>query len=464
MSRLRRNGQITLCLLLSCRTLWSAPSPSAEALPPPSNPSTTLSAPSGLAYPGATGNSAATPSTIALPAQSATSSTGTSSPNTGNGPGIDASNLHKFWTISVDLRETYDDNVNTTNTNPTTALETTISPSLLVDFPMENTEFSAAETFGGTYYTDTGGTGNNFQYSEEFVAQFKHDFSDRFSLSASDQFIDSTEPNLFGTSGVPYRDGRNITNAFTSGLSAQWTPVVGTQTTYANNLVRYDDAALAQTQNYLENTATQVVSFSVLPKISFNCGGIFDESSFDQQNRGYTSYTGFVGPTWQVLPNVSISLRGGGSYTLSEQTQSDGQNSNVSQIAPYGDISGTWQIGKRSSLTADYSHEVTPSDFQGASGQESDRISANFKYAVTPQISTYLQATYTYSDVSGSLLNTQQSPSYTETVYEVDAGAAYNFVKYFSLTLDITESGVSSEISDLSYTRDQVSFGVRGTY
>jgi hypothetical protein len=435
-----------------------------DTSPPPPSPavaSPTYSAPPGTIAPSDVGNSAATPSTAALPAQPAgTTSTGTS----GNGPGIDASNLHKFWTISVDLRETYDDNVNTTNNNRVTALETSILPSILVDFPMENTEFSASNTFGGTYYTDTGGTGNNLQYSEQFVAQFRHDFSGRFSLTASEQFIDSTEPDLFGTTGTPYRDGRNITNAFNSGLNAQWTPVIGTQTTYANNVVRYDDPNLALIQNNLENTATQSVSFSLVPKISLNCGGIYDSVGYDTVNRGYTSYSGFVGTTWQALPNITATIRGGGSYTESKQTETNGQTATLSQVAPYADVSASWQIGERSSLSGDYSHEVTPSDYVGANGQESDRVSANFSYAVTPQISTHLQLVYTYSDVSGSLVNTQGAPSYTETVYDVDAGAAYNFVKYFSLTFDVTESGVSSEIAALSYTRDQVSFGVRGTY
>ena len=427
-------------------------------LPPP-NPalaSPTLSPLPGTVGPSDVGNSSSTPSMMALPVQPANSSS--------NGPGIDASDQHKFYTFSVDLRETYDDNVNTASSNPQSALETTISPSVLVNFPMENTQFSASYTFGATYYSNTGGTGSNVQYSNQFIAQLKHDFSERFSLNASDEVLDSTEPNLFGTTGTPYRNGQNISNAFSSGLSAQWTPLVGAQTTYANTIVRYSDGAVATGQDSMENTASQSVSFSLVPKISVNFGGVFDTITYDDVSRGYTSYSVFVGSTWQALPNVTASLRGGGSYTETQQTAFNGQTSNVGSLSPYVDLSASWQIGERSSLSGDYSHEVTPSDQVGANGQESDRISANFNYAVSPLLSTHLQLVYTYSDISGGLINSSSLQSYDETDYAVDAGAAYNFVKYFSLNLDITESGVSSQLPDRNYSRSQLSVGVRGTY
>ncbi len=434
--------------------------PAATSPIPPQNPAflaPPISPAPGVA-PSEIGNNAATPAMLALPANTGTTTGGS------NGPGIDANNLHKFWTISVGLRETYDDNVNTSNTNKATSLETSLSPSILVNFPMENTTFTAAYTFSGTYYSQTGGTGSNLQYSNQFSAQLNHDFSERFSVNASDGFIDSTEPNIFGTTGTPYRDGENISNAFGAGFNAQWTPLIGSQTTYSNTYVDYLDSAVATGQNSLENTASQTVSFTVVPKISVNFGGIYDTIHYDQITRGYTTYTGFVGGSWTVLPNISASLRGGGSYTTSKQLNTAGQYVDVSQVSPYVDLSGSWQIGERSSLTGDYSHEITPNDYVGANGQQSDRVSANFSYQVSPQLSTHLQLSYTYSDTSGALFATQGQQSYTESVYGLDVGAAYNFVKYFSLTLDIYESGVSSQISAFDYSRDQVSLGVRGTY
>lgn len=432
-------------------------STTAATPPPPTtapSPAATPVAPAGTISPNDLGNNVATPSMMALPVQPA--NTG------GNGPLVDMSNAHKFYTISVALRETYDDNVNTAQTGKITSFETNISPSILVDFPQENNDFSAVYTFGATYYSDSGGTGSDVQYTHQFNAQLRHDFSTRFTLSASDAFRDSTEPNLFGTTGTPYRNGENMSNAFSTGFSAQWTPTWATQTTYANTLVHYVDDVISHDQDNMENTASQTFIAALVPKVSATFGGIFDTVSYDHVSRGYTSYTGFVGTNWQALPNVSLNLRVGGSLTQTDSV--DGGQSSGLQASPYVDMSGSWQIGKRSSLTGDYSHEVTPTDQIGANGQESDRVSVNFSYDVTERLNTHLQLVYTYSTISGGFISSSGLQSYNETDYAVDAGASYNFVKYLNLTLDILESGVSSEISGRDYSRSQVTLGVRGTY
>ncbi len=454
-------GLITLCLLLSCRLAMGAdPSQSTNPSPPPPNPA--LNSP-GSPFPGALGptdigTSGSTPAMMALPA-----STG---PGTGNEPVIDASNYRKFYTISAELRETYDTNVNTTAGNPQPSFESSISPSILVDFPRENSELSARYTFGLTQYSQSDQSGGgSIQLSHTFVAQLRHDFSERFSLNASEQFLDSTEPNLFGTTGTLYRDGENISNAFTTGLSAQWTPLFGTQTTYTNTIVRYTEQQFAEDQDSMENTGSQSFSFSFLPKISLNFGGIADNITYDSVSRGYTSLTGFVGATWTALPSVTVSARGGGSYTETKQTLGVGQAStDATSIAPYADVSGSWQIGERSSLTGDYSHEVTPTDQTGANGQQADRVSANFTYSINSNLSAHLQGIYTYSVISSNLINSSTLSAYNESDYALDTGINYGFDKYFSVNFDITLSGVSSEIADRDYSRQEFSVGLRGTY
>ena len=407
------------------------------------------------------GNTSSTPALLALPAVQSNGPT-----NSQVSAPMDASNQHKFYTFSVGLRETYDDNVATSSSNKQSALETAISPSVVVNFPMENTQFSAAYNFNATYYTQTGGTGNNLQYTHQFNAALTHDFSERFSLNLSDNLIDSPEPNLYGTTGTPYRDGQNVSNAFAGGLSAQWTPLFGTSTTYANTIVRYlNNPSVAADQDSMENTASQTFSFTVVPTFSVNFGGIFDTIDYDQNPRGYTSLTSFIGGTWETLPNLSLSLRVGGSYTETDQLLADGSTASATQASPYVDLSGTWKIGERSTLSADYSHETTPSDDAGSNAQESDRVSANFNYQINPLVSTHFQLSYTYSDVSGAdIFLTSSLNSYTETVYAADLGATYNFIKYFSVSLDISESGVSSELPGLDYNREELSVGVRGTY
>jgi hypothetical protein len=395
--------------------------------------------------------SPATPAMMALPA------------DTGS-PGGDASTHRKFYTFTASLRETYDDNVNTSNVNPQSSLETELSPSVLVDFPMENSDFSARYTFDITYYSNsaavnggsTGSSSGSLQYTQEFIAQYTHSFSDRFNLALADQFRNYTEPSIFENTGTAYNNGAYDANIFNGTLTAQWTPLLGTTTTYSNTVVKYDNAAVAVEQNSMENTGSQNFSFAVLPKISAGFGGIGDNITYDTADRGYTSYTGFLGAQWQALPSVSVTGRGGGSYTETVQNQG--------LFSPYGALSLSWGLGARSALSFDYAHEVTPSDQVGANGQTSDRFSGNLRYDITTSLSSHLQGTYTNATISQQLAVAGVGSSYNEGEYALDTGLTYHWNRYLDFDCGITLSGVTMETNGGDYSREQAYLGVRGTY
>jgi hypothetical protein len=445
-------GLITLCLLLSCR-LSVAVDPGSYGNP--ANPASL--------GPANTGTPGGPPAMVALPANTV--------PVAG-----DASSTRKFYTITAALRETYDDNVNTTNTNQQAAFETMLSPSILVDFPREDGDFSARYTFDITYYGDVGGnnggsgtnntttTNNNnnnikngsFQYDHEFVAQYAHTFSSRFNFNVAEQFRYFYEPSLFENTGTLYQSGNYVSNILNGTVNAQWTPLFGTTTTYSNTVIRYDDANVALTQNSIENTGSQLFNFAVLPKVNAGFGGIVDDISYESAQRGYISYTAFIGGQWQILPSMSASARGGGSYTEPVDAKAT--------ISPYAAVSFDWSLGARSELTFSYAHEVTPTDQIGASGQTSDRFTALFRYDITSSISAHLQGTFTRSDISQSLITSAALSSYSENDYALDTGLTYHYNSYLSFETGILLSGVSSELDVRNYSRDEAYVGVRGTY
>ena len=386
--------------------------------------------------------------------------------------GGDASSTRKFYTITAALRETYDDNVNTANTNPQASFETMLSPSILIDFPREDGDFSARYTFDITYYdmeSDNGGGGTNtnsnnnnnikngsIEYTHEFVAQYSHSFSNRFNFNVAEQFRYFTEPSILESTGTLYRSGNYVTNILNGTVNAQWTPVFGTTSTYSNTVVRYDDANVALAQNSIENTGSQLFNFAILPKVNGGFGGIVDDITYDSAQRGYISYTAFTGAQWQVLPSMSVVARGGASYTEPVAAKA--------AISPYAAASFNWSLGARSELTFNYAHEVTPTDQIGASGQTSDRFSSNFKYDITTSISAHLQGIFTRSDISQSLITSTALSSYNENDYALDTGLTYRYNSYLSFDTGILLSGVSSELDARSYTRNEAYVGVRGTY
>jgi len=414
---------------------------------------------------GSTNPSAATATDLSAPAPPAAmalpADTGTTSSTTPDG-----STTRKFYTLSASLREIYDDNINTTNTNPQSSLETDISPSVLVDFPMSDSEFTGRYTFDLTAYSHApssvsngGGSSNGsaVQYTHEFTAQYIHAFSDRFNLNVAEDFRYFIQPSILQSTGTNYQNGPYVANTLNGTATAQWTPLFGTTTTYANTLVRYDDANVAAQQDSLENTGSQTFSFAILPKISVSVGGIGDNITYDTADRGYTSYTAFLGGQWQALPSLSFTGRGGGTYIEPQQ--------GIASFAPYAALTVNWTLGERSELSFDYAHEITPTDQVGANGQTSDRMDAGFRYDITANLSSHLQGIFTSADISSSLSTTGNSASYTQNSYALDTGLTYHYNNYLDFDCGITLSGVSSsQDASADYTRDQAYLGIRGTY
>jgi len=360
----------------------------------------------------------------------------------------------KYFTITATLRETYDDNIFTAKTGKVSSLETDLAPSILVDVPTDGGDFSARYTFDVTYYNERSGGSLDMQH--EFLAQYRHSFSDRFGFNVAEDFRYFTEPSLLDSIGTNFRNGAYIANTINSSVSAQWTPLFSTLTTYANTIVKYEDGAIATEQDNMENTGTQSFSFAVLPKINLVVGGIVDNITYDDIQRGYTSYTGDGGLDWQALPSLTMGGRVGGTITDTDQSGSS--------VTPYASFTLGWQLGARSSLTFNYSHEIVPSDVVNSQGQLADRFDTTFKYDVTPDITVHLEGIFTHGQYTEDLLTPGTGAAFEENDYALDLGAAYHVNTHFDIETGYDFSGVDSGENFRDYTRNQVYVGVRGTY
>lgn len=368
--------------------------------------------------------------------------------------GTDTSENTKFYTISASLREGYDDNIFTARSNKVGSFTTDISPTFLVDFPMDNSDFSARYTFDATYFQNR--SGDQFDLNHEFSARYNHSFSERYNLDLRELFRYSTEPSLLDSTGTLFRDGAYISNVAAAEFTAQWTPLVGTVTTYTNTLYDYQDKSIAIEQNFLENTVNQDLRFAIQPTYTLVFGGIYDGIDYDHISRGYNNYTGNVGIDWQALPSILVGARFGGTVT-------DADNVGTS-TSPYVSLTVNWRLGERSSLDFGYLHNVVPTDVVTATGQEADRINAKFSYDITPSITTHLEGIYTHSDYTSDLILPGTISDFTEDVVAIDTGFAYHFNKNFDFDGGYTFSNVSSQLTFREYTRNQVYVGIRGTY
>jgi hypothetical protein len=368
------------------------------------------------------------------------------------------SDLKRYFTITADVREEYDDNVFASNSPKISSLKEEITPSILFSYPLDNGTFDARYTFDYTHYNRS--TALSDEQGHDIVLRYNHSFSDRFNLDLRDDGGYHEDPSLLNSIGTVNFVGGYYDNIFTGELTAQWTPLFGTITSYSNNFIYYENGTVGALQNSDENTVSEDFRFAFWPTVTYAAGLIYDNIDYFQSARGFTNYTANTGLDWQALPSLSLGFRVGGSLT--EINQGGG-----SSASPYASANVNWQLGERSRLIGSYEHTVTPTDVVFAEGEESDRFSANFLYNVTPDITTHLEGVFTYADYTNEFVNASGAggvSSFDEGVVAFDTGATYHYNQYLDFELGYIFSDVDSKLAGRSYTRNQIYVGVRGTY
>ena len=261
---------------------------------------------------------------------------------------------------------------------------------------------------------------------------------------------------MFENVGTLYYSGAYIANTFAGSFNAQWTPLVSTVLSYSNTYVDYMAESTAIQQNSLENIGTGTLGFAILPKITYTVGGIVDDITYNQYDRGYTSLTADTGFNWQALPSLSTTVAVGGSTTTT--------NSNISSLTPYASLTLNWQLGAKSFYNFSYSHEIVPTDVTQSNGQVADRFGSTFRYDILTDLSAHLEGTFTHGVYSNELIAPNTISGFSENDFAIDVGLTYHINSHFDVNIGNIYSGVSSGLSFRDYNRDQVYLGVRGTY
>ena len=409
--------------------------------------------------PVATGGAVATASAAGTPAPA-------TAPAGGGGFGDVLINLKRYFTVTADVREEYDDNIYTTSQNQVSSLKEEVTPSILFSYPMTDSTFDARYTVGFTYYNHSAGQ-NQIDQDHDVVLRYNHSFSDRFNLDLRDDGGYHEDPALLQSIGTVNREGGYYDNIFTAEFTAQWTPLFGTVTSYSNDFIQYENGDVGEQQDSDENTISNDFRFAFWPTVTFSAGLIYDNIDYQHVIRGYSNYTVNAGLDWQALPSVSLGFRLGGSLTE--------LNQGGTTTSPFASANANWQLGERSRLIFSYQHSIQPTDVVGAQASESDRFTANFLYNFTQDITTHLEATVSHNEFDSQLTqdgnnggagfgNNGLPSNYDENVSAFDTGVTYHYNQYLDFELGYIFSIVDSPVQNRDYTRNQIYVGVRGTY
>lgn len=363
----------------------------------------------------------------------------------------------KPYTVSVTLRQEYDDNINTSPNNEEGSFKTIVSPGITLEFPSENTLFAAGYRFGATYFWDR--PGEDWDYSHLFNLRLNHKFSPRFELDVREQFRYAQEAELRNGAAIQRRLGDGWTNTASIQGTAQWAERFSTSTMYRNEISRYDDAAVAFTNDLVQHEVSQDFIFAVLSTTSAVANYTFTTTDYSEIDRDFDTHRVLVGADHYFLPTWLVSARVGAEFLENDNPQlSDG-------VGPYANIASAWNYLPGSSFKASYTYGTNLTDNLAFGSSEGHSFDLSVTHKITQKLSGTgrVGTSFQTFEAKNSLV-----PGLTvdqdETNFYGEISAAYQITDYLSAEAGYRHSFTDADIAAREYWRNQVWIGLTGKY
>jgi hypothetical protein len=405
--------------------------------------------------------------------------------------------------VAATLRGFYDDNYLTLpNGLARSSYGTEVSPAVSLNHTVNNTTFDLSYIYDWRYYEST----STSDSSHQFNFDLKQNFSERYSLRASDSFVVAQQPTVIDTailSSPLYTTGDNVHNAGMLTFTAGLTPDLDLQASYANNIYAYEQTfgdvynpvgavvnpSRSAILDRMEQLATVNLNWKMMNELTGVLGYSYGHTGYTSpepiifgtgataatafstpgdvfsQVRNSDSHFFFVGADEAFTSQLNGSIRVGGEYL-------DYYNVHASDTSPYVDASLTWTYMQESSLQGGVKHQHSATDVVGAlpattgpnAGQpvlDSETTAAYV--AVNQKISGGftggLLGQFQHSAFNGGTVNGQ-----SEDFLILGLNFAYRFNPYFNAEAGYNWNKLVSDISGRDYTRNMVYIGVRAAY
>jgi hypothetical protein len=218
-------------------------------------------------------------------------------------------------TPSVTITEEFNDNIFIDNDRREWDFITGITPGLALTFEDATRRLSAAYSFTAELFARETDESHAFD-RQSFVGDAVWRVSPQLTLSLADTFAFTTDTNLIGTEGVSTGRDRAWTNALSGGAAWQFDRLTALRGGLGWTVERFDDRDLQDSDVYRAET---VLDRRLSPLLTASVGYEFAYFDIDREERT-TVHTPRLGVAWEVTPTITLSLDGGPSFELKEDS------------------------------------------------------------------------------------------------------------------------------------------------
>jgi hypothetical protein len=416
-------------------------------------------------------------------------------------PGLTTQQLSKPWSVSAAVRGFYDDNYAMTPTQgvvqngvkvgPQSSWGYEVTPSVGLNWAMEQTYIGLSYIYSAKYYEDR--TGDKWDQSHQANFKLSHAFTDRYKLDIADSFVATREPDLIapvnapaaivsGSNAVLLRSEQDVlrnygTATVSAGLTEQLSLLLG----YSNTLYDYQDnnvtGSLSSLMDRMEHLAMINLRWQALPSTVALIGyqwGLMDftgdqhtgirapglQRDLWSDERNSQSHYIYAGVDQSFNPAWDASLRAGAQivdyYNYPDE--------NADNTNPYFDANTTYRMTPDSNVQLGVRYARTATD-AAALDQQNLTAYGSFNYKILPQLTGSLLGQYQYNTFGeGQIQGTANYADKAENFWLAGINLTYEINKFLAAEVGYNYDRLDSDISSRTYTRNRAYLGLRASY
>lgn len=363
----------------------------------------------------------------------------------------------KPYSFSLAVREGYDDNLFTTETNRYGSFYTNLAGGIEYEAGTPRFSLTAGLNGGVTYYYTR--PGNQFDYTGGISLDGAYQLTPRLTLTFSTNTAYLAQPDLTIAGGTNRQNGDYFYSATTIGGAYQWTEKFSTETKYTLTPLVYVESALNNSQGRIDQTAAQSFNWLVLPKttavLEYRANAALYYSA-PSDNFGQYFLLGvdqIFNPRFKALARAGVEYR---TYTSS--------NDNPDYFGPAGELIAIYDYKKFSNLSLNVRYSTEQSGIEGSATRQTFRIGFNAVHGFTPKLSlnaglNYLNNYYNEFNKGENLTN------FYENIIEFTLGANFKLSDHFVLQGGYARtSDIAPSDTGLSYQRNVYFVGLNSNF
>jgi len=355
------------------------------------------------------------------------------------------------------VREGYDDNLFTTETNRYGSFYTNFAGGL--EYTAENSrlQLNAAVNGGVTYYYTR--PGDKFDYTGGINLAGVYQLTPRLTISFSTNTAYLAQPDLTIAGGTNRQNGDYLYSSTTIAGAYQWAEKFSTETKYNFTPFIYVEDSLNENQGRIEQTLGQSFNWLVLPKTTAVLEYRANPVTYYSAPLNNFGQFGLLGVDQIFNPKFKATARGGVEFRIY-----DPENNNRYYVGPFAELNSLYQYQKLSSIGLNLRYGTEASGLDGSATRQTFRIGMNIVQGITPKLSFNLGFNYLNNFYDEFDRNENQSDFY-ENIIEFSAGANFKITKFLTLqggyayTIDMAPAA-----EQLSYQRNVAFVGLNANF